>query len=57
MFLRGQGILVVDAGGGTVDLSAYTRDPGLADNSFKECAPAQCKRYDIFPCTLANAPE
>jgi len=50
---RGEGILVVDAGGRTVDLSAYTRDPGLADTSFKECAPAQCSGgLSSYACNL-----
>ncbi|KAF8632436.1 hypothetical protein AX15_001879 [Amanita polypyramis BW_CC] len=33
------GVLVVDCGGGTVDISAYTR---TMERSFKEIAPAEC---------------
>jgi len=35
-----QGIIVVDAGGGTVDLSAYYMTPSLS--SFQEIAPTEC---------------
>lgn len=36
-----QGVVIIDAGGGTVDLSAYSMK--LAPTSFKEIAPAECK--------------
>ncbi|KAJ8595459.1 hypothetical protein M405DRAFT_759150 [Rhizopogon salebrosus TDB-379] len=35
-----QGVVVVDAGGGTIDLSAYSMK--LSPTSFKEIAPAEC---------------
>lgn len=35
-----QGVIVIDAGGGTVDLSAYSMK--LSPTSFKEIAPAEC---------------
>lgn len=35
------GVLIVDAGGGTIDLSAYSCASGSAD-SFEEIAPPQC---------------
>jgi hypothetical protein len=42
-----QGIIVVDAGGGTIDLSAYYVTPSLT--SFQEIAPAGCTAlFQIF---------
>ncbi|KIY64371.1 hypothetical protein CYLTODRAFT_438236 [Cylindrobasidium torrendii FP15055 ss-10] len=40
----GGGIIIVDAGGGTIDLSAYQKTGGGADGgwSFQEIAPVQC---------------
>ncbi|KAG2353445.1 hypothetical protein BDR07DRAFT_1367118 [Suillus spraguei] len=35
-----QGIIIVDAGGGTIDLSAYSME--LSPTSFEEIAPAEC---------------
>ncbi|OAX34710.1 hypothetical protein K503DRAFT_803365 [Rhizopogon vinicolor AM-OR11-026] len=35
-----QGVVIVDAGGGTIDLSAYSMK--LSPTSFKEIAPAEC---------------
>ncbi|OJA08932.1 hypothetical protein AZE42_05319 [Rhizopogon vesiculosus] len=35
-----QGVVIVDAGGGTIDLSAYSMK--LSPTSFEEIAPAQC---------------
>ncbi|KAG2043917.1 hypothetical protein BDR03DRAFT_1047251 [Suillus americanus] len=35
-----QGVIVVDAGGGTIDLSAYSMK--LSPTSFKEISPAEC---------------
>ncbi|KAF8883236.1 hypothetical protein BD779DRAFT_1444010 [Infundibulicybe gibba] len=35
----GSGVLIVDAGGGTIDLSAYS---GESSSQFEEVAPAQC---------------
>jgi hypothetical protein len=37
----GQGIMIVDAGGGTVDLSSYFMT--LAPTSFEEIAPTECR--------------
>ncbi|KAJ3525317.1 hypothetical protein NMY22_g10627 [Coprinellus aureogranulatus] len=40
---RGEGVVVVDAGGGTVDISAYGRQVGSTrDTVFEEIAPPQC---------------
>ncbi|KAL1687807.1 hypothetical protein GGG16DRAFT_61325 [Schizophyllum commune] len=36
------GLIIVDAGGGTIDLSAYTRQKGGQKASYVESAPAQC---------------
>jgi len=36
-----QGVVVVDAGGGTIDLSAYSMK--LSPTSFEEIAPAECR--------------
>lgn len=36
-----QGVIIIDAGGGTVDLSAYSMN--LSPTSFKEIAPAECE--------------
>jgi hypothetical protein len=45
-----QGVLIVDAGGGTIDLSAYSMK--LSPTSFEEIAPAECRsRFSVlFPC-------
>ena len=34
--------MIVDAGGGTVDVSTYRRDPKAAQNSYEEIAAPQC---------------
>ena len=36
-------MLIVDAGGGTIDISAYSRNLAGGPNSFEEIAAAQCK--------------
>ncbi|KAI6159165.1 hypothetical protein EDD17DRAFT_915883 [Pisolithus thermaeus] len=36
-----QGVVIIDAGGGTVDLSAYSMQ--LSPTSFEEIAPAECR--------------
>ena len=38
-----QGVVIVDAGGGTVDVSAYAQVRKGADVSYTEIAPAQCE--------------
>ncbi|KAL1725504.1 hypothetical protein EV714DRAFT_221153 [Schizophyllum commune] len=38
----GKGVIIVDAGGGTVDLSAYAQVKTGANISYTEVAPAQC---------------
>jgi hypothetical protein len=43
---NGQGIIVVDAGGGTIDLSAYYMTPSPA--SFEEIAPTECEYLGLI---------
>lgn len=45
-----KGVIVIDAGGGTIDLSAYSMK--LSPTSFEEIAPAECEsRFPVFfPC-------
>ena len=38
---REQGVVIIDAGGGTIDLSAYSMK--LSPASFEEIAPAECE--------------
>ncbi|KAJ7141731.1 hypothetical protein C8R43DRAFT_1071627 [Mycena crocata] len=38
----GKGVIIVDAGGGTVDISAYRKLTSAKGNSFEEIARAQC---------------
>ncbi|KAF8805121.1 hypothetical protein BYT27DRAFT_7105301 [Phlegmacium glaucopus] len=39
---NGDGIVIVDAGGGTIDISSYRRDPNSPKESFEEIAAPQC---------------
>lgn len=50
---REQGVVVIDAGGGTIDLSAYSMR--LSPASFEEIAPAECEYADmtLVLCNLA----
>ncbi|KAJ7113113.1 hypothetical protein C8R44DRAFT_984923 [Mycena epipterygia] len=38
----GKGVVIVDAGGGTIDISAYRKLKTLKGESFEEIAPPQC---------------
>jgi hypothetical protein len=38
-----QGVVIIDAGGGTIDLSAYSMK--LSPTSFEEITPAECKFF------------
>lgn len=40
-------MIIVDAGGGTIDVSAYHK---TAELSFEEIAPAECKSTYISLC-------
>lgn len=42
----GQGISIVDAGGGTLDISAYACEPD--GKKFEEIAEAQCKQVNCL---------
>jgi hypothetical protein len=42
----GEGVLIVDAGGGTIDLSAYRMTE--AQNCFEEIARGTCADPDLF---------
>lgn len=51
---RDQGAIVIDAGGGTVDLSAYSMQ--LSPTSFLEIAPAECRlQGSVFITYRAHA--
>jgi hypothetical protein len=39
---NGEGVVIVDAGGGTVDISSYTKNVGEAGGRFEEVAAPQC---------------
>ncbi|KIJ08849.1 hypothetical protein PAXINDRAFT_88277 [Paxillus involutus ATCC 200175] len=50
-----QGIIIIDAGGGTVDLSAYSMKPSPL-TSFEEIAPAECRlQGSVFVTQRAHA--
>ena len=38
----GEGVVIVDAGGGTIDISSYSKDVREAKHGFEEVAPPQC---------------
>ncbi|KAG6334775.1 hypothetical protein ID866_4308 [Astraeus odoratus] len=49
-----QGVIIIDAGGGTVDLSAYSMK--LSPTSFREIAPAECRlQGSVFITYRAHA--
>ncbi|KAI5991133.1 hypothetical protein EDD15DRAFT_1115401 [Pisolithus albus] len=49
-----EGVIIVDAGGGTIDLSAYSMK--LSPTSFKEIAPAECRlQGSVFVTYRAQA--
>ena len=41
-YQEGDGVVIVDAGGGTIDISAYARNPNVS-TSFDEIAAPQCE--------------
>ncbi|KIJ08850.1 hypothetical protein PAXINDRAFT_88270 [Paxillus involutus ATCC 200175] len=50
-----QGVIIIDAGGGTVDLSAYSMKPSPS-TSFEEIAPAECRlQGSVFVTQRAHA--
>lgn len=42
LIFQGEGIVIVDAGGGTVDISTYRRNDLKGKRTFEEIAAAQC---------------
>ena len=45
----GEGVVIVDAGGGTIDISSYSKNiVGEARNRFEEVAAPQCEQYPNF---------
>ncbi len=49
---NGKGIIIVDAGGGTVDLSAYANKTNK-DNAFEEIAPTECEQ-SFVPLSIST---
>jgi hypothetical protein len=45
---NGEGVVIVDAGGGTIDISSYSTNAGEAKGGFEEVAVPQCKIYLII---------
>ena len=39
---NGEGVVIVDAGGGTIDISSYSKNVEGAKNGFEEVAASQC---------------
>jgi hypothetical protein len=44
----GDGVTIVDAGGGTIDVSSYSRNLKAAKETFEEVAAPQCKVIYTF---------
>jgi len=40
---NGDGVVIVDAGGGTIDISAYRKNAGDSKARFEEIAVPQCR--------------
>lgn len=45
----GNGVLIVDAGGGTIDISAYRQQPNSNGQSYEEIIAPQCTLPFSFP--------
>jgi hypothetical protein len=45
---NGEGVVIVDAGGGTIDISSYSKNVGEAKAGFAEVAAPQCKIYLVI---------
>lgn len=39
---NGDGVVIVDAGGGTIDISSYSKSTGAGKDTFEEIAAPQC---------------
>lgn len=42
-----EGVVIVDAGGGTIDISAYIRKPHDVKQMFEEISAPQCKAFPL----------
>ena len=51
---NGQGAVIVDGGGGTIDISSYSKNVGEAKARFEEVAAPQCKIYLIIFLQFKN---
>lgn len=49
-FQTGEGVVIVDAGGGTLDISAYSKSSNGVTDSFEEISAPQCETFVI--CTI-----
>ena len=45
---NGEGVVIVDAGGGTIDISSYSKNVGGAKATFEEVAVPRCEIYLII---------
>jgi hypothetical protein len=45
---KGEGVVIVDAGGGTIDISSYSTNVEEAKARFEEVAAPQCKIYLVI---------
>ena len=53
LLLQGEGVVIVDAGGGTIDVSTYKRVEKESKRTFAEIAVAQCNfESRVSPDTL-----
>jgi molecular chaperone DnaK (HSP70) len=43
----GEGVVIVDAGGGTIDISSYCKNIG--NSTFEEVSAAQCEQSYTYP--------
>jgi hypothetical protein len=44
-FQTGEGVVIVDAGGGTLDISAYSKSTNDVKDSFEEISAPQCETF------------
>ena len=49
-FQTGEGVVIVDAGGGTLDISAYSKSSNGVTDTFEEISAPQCETFVI--CTI-----
>jgi hypothetical protein len=51
---KGDGVVIVDAGGGTIDVSSYSRNTSVSKETFEEVAAPQCKSAASAHSTTSN---